>query len=160
MSGTGTVEQAAEGPSIRRIILAFVAGFAAVLLFHQPVLALLHALGVTGAMPYPMRPVPPLGVPQVVSQAFWGGVWGVILSFVAPFFPRGIGYWVAAILFGAVVLSSVAWLVVAPLKGLPVAGGGRPAAIVTALAVNGAWGFGTALLLLAFRRAAAAGRSA
>ncbi|MBX6744010.1 MAG: hypothetical protein IRY87_18395 [Acetobacteraceae bacterium] len=151
MNGTGGVEQSAERSFITRIIPAFAAGFAAVFLFHQPMLALLHALGITGASPYAMRPIPPLGVPQVVSQAFWGGVWGVILSSVAPFFPRGIGYWVVAILFGAVVLSLVAWFVVAPLKGLPMAGGGRPAAIATGLLVNGAWGFGTVLLLRAFR---------
>jgi len=160
MSGAGPTELAAEGPSVRRILLAFVAGFLAVLLFHQPMLALLHALGVTGASPYPMRPVPPLGVPQVVSQSFWGGVWGIVLALVAPFFPRGLGYWVAAILFGAVALSLVAWFVVAPLKGLPMAGGGRPAAIATGLLVNGAWGFGTALLLPALHRAVAAGRAA
>jgi hypothetical protein len=64
---------------------------------------------------------------------------------------------VAAVLFGAFALSLVAWFVVAPLKSLPVAEGGRPAAIATGLLVNGAWGFGTALLLLGFRRAVAAG---
>lgn len=139
--------------SIGWIVLAFIAGFVAVLLFHQPMVALLHAIGITGAASYATRPIPPLGVPQVVSQAFWGGVWGIVLSLVAPFFPRGIAYWVAALLFGAIVLSLVAWFVVAPLKGLPVAGGGRPAGIVTALLANGAWGFGAALLLWAFRRA-------
>ena len=56
-------------------------------------------------------------------------------------------------MFGAVALSLVAWFVVAPLKGLPLAGGGRPAAIATALLVNGAWGLGTALLLPALQRA-------
>ena len=132
--------------------IAFVAGFLAVPLFHQPMLALLGAIGVTSAVPYVTRPVPPLGVPQIVSQAFWGGVWGVIFALVAPRFPRGIAYWITAVLFGALALSLVAWFIVAPLKGLPIAGGGRPAAIATALLVNGAWGFGIALLLLTFRK--------
>lgn len=132
--------------------LAFVAGFLAVPLFHQPMLALLHAVGVTSAVPYVTSPIPPLGVPRLVSQAFWGGIWGIIFALVAPRFPRGMGYWITAVLFGAVALSLIAWFIVAPLKGLPAAGGGRPAAIATALLVNGAWGFGTALLLLAFRK--------
>ena len=129
------------------IALAFIAGFVSVLIFHQAMLALLHAIGLTPAMPYAFRPVPPLGVPQVISSAFWGGVWGIIFAFVAPRFPRGAGYWIAAILFGALALTLVAWFVVAPLKGAPVAGGWKPAAMATGLLVNGAWGFGTALLL-------------
>ncbi len=41
----------------------------------------------------------------------------------------------------------VAWFVVAPLKNQPLAGGFQPAAMVTGLLVNAAWGVGTALLL-------------
>lgn len=62
-------------------------------------------------------------------------------------------------LFGAFALSLVAWFVVAPLKGLAVAGGSRPAAIATGLLVNRAWGFGTALLLLIFSKTAGRGRT-
>jgi hypothetical protein len=149
-----------EGKSARLIAFAFVAGFLAVVLFHQPMLALLHAIGTTAAVPYVTRPVPPLGVPQVLSQSFWGGIWGIIFALVTPRFPRGAGYWIAAVLFGAFALSLVAWFIVAPLKGLPIAGGGRPSAIATSLLVNGAWGFGTALLLLAFRKAVGDGRIA
>jgi hypothetical protein len=69
---------------------------------------------------------------------------------VATRFPRGPAHWLVAVLFGGFALSLVAWFVVAPLKGLPVAGGGRPAAIATGLLVNGAWGGGTALLRQAF----------
>jgi hypothetical protein len=144
--------------SSRLLGLAFVAGFLAVPLFHQPTLALLHAIGLTSAVPYVTSPTPPLGVPRLLSQAFWGGVWGIVFALVAPRFPRGIAYWITAVLFGALALSIVAWFIVAPLKGLPAAGGGRPAAIATALLVNGAWGFGTALLLLAFRKVVEEGR--
>jgi hypothetical protein len=137
----------------RRMSLAFIAGFIAVLLFHQPMLALLHALGITGATAYPTQPVPPLEVPRVLSAAFWGGVWGMVFVLVRPWVARGRAYFPGAVLFGAIVLSLVAWFVVAPLKGLPPAGGGSPARIATALLVNGAWGLGTALLLMLFRQA-------
>jgi hypothetical protein len=152
---TITGQETTAGLSLRLIALAFVAGFLAVPLFHQPMLVLLHAIGLTPATPYAMRPLPPLGLPQVVSQSFWGGVWGIVFALVAPRFPRGALYWVAAVLFGAFALSLVAWFIVAPLKGLPTAGGGRPSAIATGLLVNGAWGCGTALLLMAFRAHAA-----
>jgi hypothetical protein len=40
--------------------------------------------------------------------------------------------------------------VVAPLKGLPIAGGWNPVNLLTALVLNGAWGIGVALLMRIF----------
>jgi hypothetical protein len=54
--------------------------------------------------------------------------------------------------FGALVLSAVAWFVVSPLKGSGIAGGAVPMAMLTAMIVNGAWGFGTGLGLALFGR--------
>jgi hypothetical protein len=152
MSGTPTTRKGTKASFTTFLDVAFVAGFLAVPLFHQPMLALLHVLGVTPATLYAMRPLPPFGVPQILSQSFWGGLWGIVFALVALRFPRGASYWVAAALFGAFALSLVAWFVVSPIKGLPVAGGGRAAAIATGLLVNGAWGLGTALLLRVVRR--------
>jgi hypothetical protein len=64
--------------SLRSLGMAFLAGFLAVLVLHQPMLSLLHAIGLTPARGYAMRPTPPLDVPQVFSSAFWGGIWGII----------------------------------------------------------------------------------
>ena len=58
---------------------AFIAGFASTLVFHQGVLWLLYAGGFSPRAPWNMAPVPPLNVPAVVSLAFWGGVWGIVL---------------------------------------------------------------------------------
>ena len=52
-----------------------------------------------------------------------------------------------------VLLTLVAWFVVAPLKGTPVAAGWHPSSMAVGPLANGAWGIGTALLLLLFRRA-------
>ena len=57
------------------------------------------------------------------------------------------GYWLTALVFGAIGPSVVNWLVVLPLKGAPMGGGWQPSGILTALIINGAWGLGTALLL-------------
>jgi hypothetical protein len=132
----------------KRLVFGFAAGFVSVLIFHQLMLGLLHLLGVTPAVPYRFAPVPPFGVPAVISSAFWGGLWGILFALVEPSFPRSSGgYWLAALLFGAIPLVLVAWFIAAPLKGLPAAGGWRPAGIATGLLVNGAWGVGTAVFL-------------
>jgi hypothetical protein len=133
-------------------LAGFAAGFLAVLFFHQVASAILAMLGLAANAPYSMRPVPPFGVPQVISLAFWGGVWGVVLAFVLPWLPRRLPGWARSALFGALAPVLVGWFVVAPLKGLPVAQGGDPRAMLRSLFVNAAWGLGTFVFLRAAER--------
>jgi hypothetical protein len=134
------------------LIIGFAAGFIAVLAFHQPLLALLNQAGFVKAATYAMQPTPPFGVPQVLSLAFWGGAWGVLLAVLQRWFPRGAGYWIAAAVFGALLPTLVAWFVVAALKGQPMAAGGDVHRMMTGLMINAAWSIGTvALLQLAVR---------
>ena len=130
---------------------AFLAGFFSTLIFHQGLLAILHAAGASPRAPYALDPVPPLGVPAVLSLAFWGGVWGILLWLViaGAVGPR---YWLLALLFGAVAPSAVALLIVLPLKGQPAGGGWKPVVIVGALLLNGAWGIGVALFMRLVQR--------
>lgn len=134
-------------PRSYSLVAGFAAGFASVLVFHQGMLTILHAVGLTATMPFVVQPRPPLGVPQIWSLAFWGGVWGVILVWVVGHLPQGRLYWIDCVIFGAVAPSLVAWFIVSPLKGMPVGGGWHAAGIATALLVNGAWGLGTAVFL-------------
>ncbi|HEX8171761.1 MAG TPA: hypothetical protein VF824_14585 [Thermoanaerobaculia bacterium] len=132
----------------------FLAGALAVPLCHQVMLAILHALAVTDRSPFSMAPTKPFGVPSVISLAFWGGVWGLILGAVLL---RTRAYWLVALIFGAIAPTLVAAFVVAPLKGQPLRGG--PKLLVMGLLVNAAWGLGTALFYRLFERWAATSRS-
>ena len=137
-----------------RYVLAFVAGFVSTLLFHQGLLFVLHRAGLSPRAAWPMKAVPPLGVPQVVSLAFWGGLWAVALL---PLLARWQGSWqelAAWVVAGAIGPTLVALLVVMPLKGMPVGAGGDPKLIAGALLLNGVWGLGTVLLLRLLRRLA------
>ncbi len=133
-----------------RVVLEFAAGFCATLFFHQPALWVLHVLGMTPHGPYVMTAVPPFNVPSVISLAFWGGLWGLILIPAIARTGNGASYWIAAILFGAIAPTLVAWFIVAPLKHQPIAAGWKPSAMAVGLIVNGAWGVGTALLFRFF----------
>jgi len=121
-------------------LYAFIAGFISTLTFHQGTLFVLHKAGLWPKPPYPMAPTKPLGIPAVISLALWGGVWGIALWLVT----QSLLY---ATLFGAIFPSLVALFVVFPAKGLPVAGGWDPKVIGAVLLLNGAWGFGVALLM-------------
>ncbi len=134
----------------RWLMVGFAAGFVSVLVFHQSAVALLYAIGWTPRGPFPMQAVAPLGVPQVISYAFWGGVWGAVLAATLARL-TGAKLVVAATVFGAILPTLVAWFLVAPLKGLPPAGDFALPAMLVGPIVNGAWGLGTGLGLLWFR---------
>lgn len=136
-----------QNSALSRFLLGFIAGFISVLLFHQGMLALLHAVQIASRSPFATAPTQPFGIPQIWSSAFWGGVWGLVFAAIAPRVQQDTRYWLTALLFGAIGPTFVAWFVVAPLKGQPLAGGFQPVAILTGILVNGAWGIGTALLL-------------
>lgn len=130
-----------------RFVFGFVAGFLATLIFHQLTLWVLWGAGVAPFAPFSMAATKPFGLPAVFSLAFWGGLWGILFSFIDRTFPRNGGYWVAAFFFGAILPSAVALLVVLPLKGRAMGGGWHLPLLVTALLINGAWGIGTGLIL-------------
>jgi hypothetical protein len=125
---------------------AWIAGFLATLLFHQTALwLLLQATGMQRPV-WSMTPVPPLGIPQVVSLAFWGGVWGIALLALLRGRRGGARYGLAT-LYGALLPSIIAMLVVFPLKGQGFEPAGNLQFWIAALLLNGAWGLGTALFL-------------
>jgi hypothetical protein len=133
--------------SVQKLVIGFIAGFLAVLIFHQPVLSFSTAVGFSKAATYSMQATAPFGVPQVLSLSFWGGVWGIVFALVEGRFPRGAAYWIVAFLFGAIFPTLVAWFVAAPLKGQPMAGSWDAYRMMTGLIINGAWSVGTALFL-------------
>lgn len=141
-------EFARATPTLMHLLFAFIAGFIAVLAFHQSLRAALVAVGAVSITPYSLTPSAVTGVPQVLDRAFWGGVWGIALALVESRVPRRPAYafWIAALAFGALVPSLFTWFIVAPVRGLPLAAGGDPVRLGVTLASNGAWGIGTAAL--------------
>jgi hypothetical protein len=120
----------------------FIAGALAVPLGHQLALWALNAAGVIDRKPFSMTATAPFGVPQWISLAFWGGVWGIILGLIL-LRARGAKYWWIALLVGAIAPTLVAALVIAPLKGMHLPR--TSAFVITGLTVNGVWGLMTAL---------------
>lgn len=138
--------------TVFNLFLGFVAGFFATLVFHQVMVALLWKIGMAPGPAFQMAPRPPFGVPAVISLAFWGGIWGILFAGFDKYFPHNLGYWLTALVGGAILPSLVALLVVVPLKGGPVGAGWNPHIWLFAFIVNGVWGVGTGFLLLELRR--------
>lgn len=67
---------------LKLLILGFVAGFLATLIFHQSAWYMLVQAGIIPAdrPAWPMDAIPPFGLPSLISKAFWGGLWGAVLA--------------------------------------------------------------------------------
>ena len=104
--------------TVRLLILGFAGGFLAVLILHQSLWFLFNQIGlIPPERPaWPFDPIPPFGVPSVLSKAFWGGVWGAALAPPLSLL-RGRAYWAGWVVVGAVALPLVAFFVVPPIKG-------------------------------------------
>jgi hypothetical protein len=130
-----------------RLVVGFVAGFLSVLTFQSGLVAIFHALGAIPLAPWRMTPVPPFGVPQSLSAAFWGGLWGVAYALLEPRLTARLGWWPGGLVFGAVLPVLVLWFVVLPLKGQPVGGGfAPPSRVLLTVVVHAVFGLGTAIL--------------
>jgi hypothetical protein len=147
-----------------RAFLGFIAAAIAVLTFHQGMVAALHLIGWVPFAAYRTTPVPPfgvnlclwggsspgclklefVGVPIMVSLCFWGGLYGAVFGLAMPRFPWPM--WLCGLVLGLIAVL-VGWFIVAPLKGIPIAGGWVPASMLRSIAINGFWGLGVGVIL-------------
>jgi|SRR5271165_472222 len=123
---------------------AFLVGAVAVLVVHQPVVGLLHALGATPITPYSFRATQPWGIPVFLSLSFWGGIWTIPIAGILDRLPRGWIYWVGAFGLGALPPTLTTWFVILPLKALSAGAAGASVGAINALVVNGIWGLAVA----------------
>ncbi len=139
---------------VTRVVGGFLAGALAVLIFHQGMYVLMQQAGLPLAgSPWNMTPdKAAYGMPRVVNQMFWGGLWGIVFAYVIDVLPGP--NVVRGFIFGCVfpmLLGS--WLLVAMIKGTPyfagafAKGGFNILALRNGFLLNGiAFGIGLGLL--------------
>lgn len=130
--------------TLKGAILGFIAAVLAVLTFHQGMIQLLASLGLGQGAWFNTSPVPPFGVPRIVSLCFWGGLYGAVFGLMARRFTLPL--WVCGLILG-VIASLVGMFLVAWIRGAPIANNWMAGPIVRSLVINGAWGIGTGLFL-------------
>jgi hypothetical protein len=142
----------------RTLALGFVAGAVAVAIFHQLMVLVLIKAGISQGTFYNMAPVPPFGIPWVVNQMFWGGVWGVVFALIVDRLPA----WpvvVVGFLFGVIGPVLFGWTVMALIRHQPMFAGFVPMRMLPSILINGCYGIGLALIY-AWLRGIAAPRTA
>ena len=139
---------------MKTAIVGFIAGALSVLIFHQGAFWIAKELKILPTIRlYNMTGVPPWGVPAIISAAFWGGLWGIAAAFIVERLPGSLKGVLGWVLFAAIVVTLVNWIVVAPLKGQPVGYGFRAPGLYVVPAVYAVWGFGMWLIAKIERKA-------
>jgi len=97
-------------------------------------------------------------VPQTLSAAFFGGLWGIVYVAIEPWLTARLGWLAGGLVFGALPLL-VLWFVVFPLKGIPVGGGFTAFGVQLGIVLHAAFGAGLAIFFRFLWRRAGAGRN-
>jgi hypothetical protein len=127
-------------------MLGFVAGAAAMLTFHQAAVALFAAYDAYPVGAFNTAAVGPLGVPGFVSGAFWSGVFGAVFAgLFQPRMERVMPRWLAGPVYCATVPITVLFLILAPLRGFPLAFGMPATLVLNVIIAHAMWGFGLVL---------------
>lgn len=137
---------------MKTVIVGFLAGVLSILIFHQGSLWVAGQMGLLKPTLYNMKGGAPWGVPTIVSQCFWGGLWGIGAALVVERLPGNLKGALGWILFAAIVPTLANWFIVAPLKGAPPGYGFRAPGVYVVLGVYAVWGFGMWLIAQVERR--------
>ncbi len=149
-----TMASSDAGLAPRNLVLGFIAGAIAVVMFHQGMVLILNLLGLLPAKPWSFAAVGPLGVPALVNQMFWGGLWGVLFAIVWPQLP-GRDFWLKGMVFGwlgPMLLGG--WLLIPLIKGGPYLAGLVPMRMLIGFLIQSAFGLGLGLIYDQLRRRA------
>jgi hypothetical protein len=110
---------------IAKIAAGFIAGALATVIFHQGMYALMQMGGLPlQGKPWNMAPdAAAFGMPRLLNQMFWSGLWGILFAYLYHLLPSRMG-WLKGLIFGVVfpmLLGS--WVIVAAIKGAPLFSG-------------------------------------
>lgn len=133
--------------SLKSLVFGFIAGAIAVVTVHELINYILLQAGVFPRVPWSMEPAAMTGVPQIVSDAFWGGLWGSLFVMLAGKLPGG-SLLVKGIIFGMVGPAIIGVFILVPLitGRFPLFFDFAPMMLGSVLLILAGWGAATAWL--------------
>jgi len=146
--------------NLQRVAVGFLVAVLSVLVFHQGMILLLRETGLFGFPPtarvwsFAANPRA-FGLPTLVNQCFWGGLYGAAFGLLAG--RVRIGTPPLALLTG-VATTLVGFFIVAAIRGTPIAGGWQLMAWLRGLSIGlsfglGLWVFHTVIVTKYFKPA-------
>ena len=148
--------------TVGRIVLGFVAAAIAVATVHEGVIYLLTQSGFIRGTAWGMQPIPPWGVPRLINNIFWGGLWGSLFALIYEWLPGGWA-WLKGLIYGLLIVVVSNWILLPLIKGQVFGqpnqvlfGGWDPRRMAAAAIIVGAYGLALGLIYGLMRRARAA----
>jgi hypothetical protein len=140
-----------QGP-IGRIALGFIAAAISVLVVHETIIYGLTQYGVIRGTAWGMQPIAPWGVPRLINNIFWGGLWGVLFAFVYERIPGGMS-WLKGLIYGLAIVVVSNWILLPLIKGQifgqanqVLFGGWNPQRMLAAAIIVGGFGIGLGII--------------
>lgn len=78
-----------EGTSFKNLLLGFVAGAIALVIVHELIALWLSDAGHAVRAPWSLETSALTGLPQIVNDVVWGGIWGVVFALLLGNVPQG-----------------------------------------------------------------------
>lgn len=136
-----------------RVALGFVAAAISVLVVHEGIIFLLNAAGYIPSRGWSMTPaIAPWGVPRLINNIFWGGLWGALFALVYDRIPGGTA-WLKGLIFGLLIVVVSNWILLPLIKGQVFGqpnqvlfGGWNPARMWIAPVIVGGFGLGLGII--------------
>ncbi|HIE68763.1 MAG TPA: hypothetical protein EYP98_00625 [Planctomycetes bacterium] len=100
--------------TVKSMVLGFIAAAIAVVTVHELISYILLQAGMFPREPWSMNPAAVTGVPQIISDMFWGGVWGILFALIYPFIPTN-SPTLKGLIFGIVAPAIMGVLIALPL---------------------------------------------
>ena len=139
--------------TLGRIVLGFIAAAISVVVVHE---GIIYALSQVGWIPpgtaWGMRPIPPWGVPRLINNIFWGGLWGALFALVYDWWPGGTA-WLKGLIYGLFIVVVSNWILLPLIKGQVFGqanqvlfGGLNPWRMLAVILIVGGFGLGLGII--------------
>ena len=127
--------------SPKNLIFGFIAGAIATVTVHEIINYVLLQAGIFPRVPWSMTPVAATGVPQIISDMFWGGLWGSLFAAIWTSVPGG-NLPIKGLIFGLIGPALIGVFILVPLLTgrIPLFLGGDPKLIGSVLLILGGFG--------------------
>lgn len=102
--------------ALGRIVLGFIAAVIAVAIVHEGIIYGLTQAGWIRGTAWGMQPIPPWGVPRLLNNMFWGGLWGALFATIYRRLP-GNAAWLKGLIYGLLIVVVSNWFLLPLIKG-------------------------------------------
>lgn len=102
--------------AVNRMVLGFIAAAIAVAVVHEGIIYGLTQAGWIRGTAWGLQPIAPWGVPRLINNIFWGGLWGALFGLIYDRLPGSMA-WLKGLIYGLLIVVVSNWVLLPLIKG-------------------------------------------